>query len=469
MRILLINPPHRFADSNPFKRAGLKLPPLDLLYIAAALREGLPGAEIKVLDAPALGLDAAAIGKAAAEFKPELAGITFYTGNVSNALAAARAVKTAAPGVFVAAGGPHATLLPESCLGAADAVIAGEGELPFLALAAALRNKAPLSGVPALIFREAGRTILNSPAAVHPDLDKLSPPARDLVDLGAYRPSPAGYLRLPMTTMHTSRGCPFASAFCSKILGAAHRFQSPENTLAEIKSLISAYRVKEISFQDDVFTLNKDRVMRLCALIVKEGLDLSWSCMTRVDLVDQELLNAMRAAGCFSIAYGVDAVLPDSAWAMNKGYTPAGPGAAQAVRMTKAAGIETRAYYLLGWPGDTRGSMDRALAEIINIDADFVFFALPHPFPGTALYKKARDGGLLLLDEAGLFDAADNVEPLIRLDDFTPAELIKYLKRAYRGYYLRPGYLAGRLFSARYLRLAFRYAAAAFSFLAGPL
>lgn len=468
MRVLLINPPHGFNDSNPFKRAGLKLPPLGLLHIASALRAGLPGTEIKVLDAPALGLTAVDIGEAAAAFKPDLAGITFYTGNVSNSLAAAIAVKAAVPGVFVAAGGPHATLLPEPCLAAADAVITGEGELPFLDLALALRDSEPLSRIPSLVFREAGRVVRNPPAA-GPDLDGLPPPARDLVDLKIYRPSPAGYLRLPMTTMHTSRGCPFACAFCSKILGGEHRFQSPEKTLAEIRSLVSAYGIKEVSFQDDVFTLNRERVMKLCSLITEARLDLTWSCMTRVDLVDAELLGAMRAAGCFSIAYGVDAVLPDSVWAMNKGYKPAGPGAAEAVRLTKAAGMETRAYYLLGWPGDTRQSMDRALAEIRRIDADFVFFALPHPFPGTALYERARREGLLLLDEAGLFDAADNVEPLIRLDDFTPAELIKYLRRAYRGYYLRPGYLAGRLFSTRWLRLLFRYAAAFFRSWAGPL
>lgn len=465
MKVLLVNPPHGFADSNPFKRAGLKLPPLGLLYIASSLRAGLPGAEIKVLDAPARGLTAEDIGREAAAFKPDLAGFTFYTGNLSNAKAAVRAVKAAVPGVFTVAGGPHATLRPETCLDAADAVIAGEGELPFLELASALLKGSPLDRVPALVRLADGRLLRNSPPAVYPDPALLPPPARDLVDLGSYRPSPAGYLRLPMTTMLTSRGCPFACAFCSKILGSAHRIQPPEATLAELRALAAA-GIREVSFQDDIFTLDRTRVMRLCALISESRLDLTWSCMTRADLVDAELLAAMRAAGCFSIAFGVDAVLPEGAAAMNKGYERGAAGPAEAVRLAKAAGIETRAYYLLGWPGDTRASMDAALAEIRRIDADFVFFALPHPFPGTALMERAEREGLLLRDEASLFDAADNAEPLIRLDGFTPQELIKYLRRAYRGYYLRPGYLAGRLFSPRWLKLAARYAGASLAFLA---
>lgn len=465
MKVLLVNPPHGFADSNPFKKAGLKLPPLGLLYVASALRAGMPRAEIKVLDAPALGLTAGDIGRQAGVFKPDLAGFTFYTGNVSNSKAAVRAVKTAVPGVFAVAGGPHATLLPETCLDAADAAITGEGELPFLELARALEKRGPLGAVPSLVRRVDGEILRGAPAA-RPDPDLMPPPARDLVDLRLYRPSPAGYLRLPMTTMVTSRGCPFACAFCSKILGTEHRAQSPENTLDEIRSLTKEYGIREISFQDDIFTLDRARVIKLCSLLKGAGLDLTWSCMTRVDLVDAGLLAAMRAAGCFSIAYGVDAVLPDSAWNMNKGYRPGAPGAAAAVRLTKAAGIETRAYYLLGWPGDTRASLDRALAEIKRIDADFVFFALPHPFPGTALLERAAREGLLLKDEAALLDAADNAEPLVRLDGFTPPELIKYLMRAYRGYYLRPGYLSGRLFSPRWLRLAARYAGASLVFLA---
>ncbi len=464
MRILLVNPPHGFSAHNPFRKAGLKLPPLGLLYVAASLRAGLPGAVVEVLDAPALGLTAGDIGREAAAFRPNLAGFTFYTGNLSNSKAAARAVKAAVPGVFIAAGGPHATLRPDTCLDTADAAIAGEGELPFLELARALQAGASLDQVPSLA-RLDGKTLKRSAPAAPPNLDQLPPPARDLVDLRLYKPSPAGYLRRPVTTMVTSRGCPFNCAFCSKISGTAHRAQSPAVTLAEIRSLVSVYGIREISFQDDVFTLDRARVMALCALLKEAALDLTWSCMTRADLVDAELLAAMRGAGCFSIAYGVDAALPESAWAMNKGYKPGAPGPAEAVRLTKAAGLETRAYYLLGWPGEDRAFLDKTLAEVKRIDADFVFFAVPHPFPGTALMEKAAKEGLLLADEAALFDAADNTEPLVKPCGFTPGELIEYIRGAYKGYYLRPGYLACRLLSPRWLNLAARHAAAVLSFL----
>lgn len=447
MKVLLVNPPHAFSPENPLGGAGLSLPPLGLLSVAAYLRAGLPGAEIKVIDMPASAIKPEIFAADVAAFAPDLAGISVYTGTFTASCAAAAAVKRAAPGCFVTAGGHHATARPDQCLEKGfDAVVLGEGEKPFLELARALAAGKKPSGGPGLALAPGGG--LSRPEPIPADL--LPFPARDLVDLSAYRPALFGYRRLPAASMVTSRGCPYNCAFCSKsVFGSAYRAQSPGRVLAEIRELVDKYGVKEITFQDDTFTAMRSRVLELCALIRERKLDLTWSCMTRVDLVDPELLAAMSAAGCFSIAFGIDGASDGACGVMGKGFDTA--RAKAAVAAARAAGIETRGYYILGYPGETPETMRSGLTRAMEIDTDHVFFAFAHPFFDTELYREAKEKGLLAVSDEELLDAHDNAEPLIRVPGASREELVKFCKRAYLRYHLRPAALARRLGSRRAL------------------
>jgi radical SAM superfamily enzyme YgiQ (UPF0313 family) len=447
MKVLLVNPPHSFSPDNPLGGAGLSLPPLGLLAVAAYLRAELPGAEIRVADLPASGLSPGAFSGEVAAFAPDLAGVSVYTGAFTAAAAAASAIKRAAPGCFVAAGGHHASARPAQCLERGfDAAVVGEGELPFLALARSLAaGKKP----------EAGPGLLLGPGALPGRTDPIPPdllpyPARDLVDLSAYRPALFGYRRLPVASMVTSRGCPYSCGFCSKsVFGSAYRAQSPARVLAEMLELAGKYGIKEISFQDDTFTALRGRVMELCALLRAKKPDLTWSCMTRVDLVDPELLAAMRGAGCVSVAFGVDGASDGACGVMGKGFDTG--RARSAVAAARAAGIETRGYYIFGYPGETPETLRASLERIAEIDTDHVFFAFAHPFFDTDLYREAKERGLLAVSDEELLDAHDNAEPLIRVPGASRAELRRFCKRAYLRYHLRPAALARRLGSRRAL------------------
>lgn len=445
MKVLLVNPPHSFSPGNPLAKAGLCLPPLGLLSIAAFLREGLPGTEVKVIDWPGVKMDPETFAREAEAFRPDVAGISVYTGTFSASAAAAAAVKKACPGCFVAAGGHHATARPGQCLEKGfDAAVVGEGEKTFLELVKGLATGAPLSGI-------AGLALKPGDAPARPellDLDSLPFPARDLLALSVYRPALFGYRRLPVTSMVTSRGCPFSCGFCSKsVFGSVYRAQSPGRMLAEIKELAGKYGVREISFQDDTFTADRGRIMKFCSLLGESGLDLTWSCMTRVDLVDPELLAAMRAAGCFSVAFGIDGASDGSCGLMGKGFDLGKVKAA--VAAARAAGIETRGYYIFGYPGETLPSMRTSLDRIIEINTDHVFFAFAHPFFDTALYREAKEKGLLEISDEELLDSRDNAVPLIKVPGASRGELVNFYKRAYLRYYLRPGPLLRRLGSPR--------------------
>ena len=447
MKVLLVNPPHSLSVHNPLAGAGLSLPPLGLLYIAAYLRKELPSAEIKVLDCPAVKLSAEELEAEVSAYKPDLAGITVYTGTFTSAAAAASSIKKIRPACFVAAGGPHATERPAQCLesGAFDAVIAGEGERPFAELAAKLEKGLAPEGIGGLISKKGGAAAARYAPL---DLNAIPAPARDLVDLKIYRPAVFGYKRLPVTSMVTSRGCPFSCRFCSKsVFGSVYRAQAPERTLEEILSLIKNCGIKEISFQDDTFTLDKERVLKLCALIKERGPDLTWSCMTRVDLVDAGLLEKMKESGCVSIAFGIDGASDRACGLMNKGF--AVDRARIAVEAARKAKIETRGYYVFGYPGETPESLEEALKNIMEIGTDHVFFAFAHPFFGTELYSEAREKGLLKASDEELCDSCDNTRPLITVPGVSPAELVRFYKRAYLKYYFRPGRMFNRITSVQ--------------------
>lgn len=444
MKVLLVNPPHSFSAGNPLAGAGLSLPPLGLLSVAAYLRREFPEAKLKVLDCPGANLGLKELEREAAAFAPDLAGVSVYTGTYSASAAAAAAVKKLFPACFTAAGGPHASARPVQCLKHFEGVVVGEGEKTFCGLARRLAAGQSPAGLPGLALKPGDA--LDRPAPL--DLDALPFPARDLVDLSAYRPSLFAYRRLPAASMVTSRGCPYSCGFCSKsVFGSAYRAQSAGRVLAEMRDLAENYGVREITFQDDTFTADRGRVLRLCALLKDRGPDLTWSCMTRVDLVDPELLAAMAGAGCFSVAFGIDGASDGSCGLMGKGFDTA--RARAAVAAARAAGIETRGYYVFGYPGETAATLEASLAKIAGIDTDHVFFAFAHPFFDTPLYKEAKERGLLAVSDEELLDAHDNAEPLLKVPGMTREGLKKFYKRAYLRYYLRPASLARRFSSLR--------------------
>lgn len=444
MKVLLVNPPHAFSPENPLGGAGLCLPPLGLLSVAAYLRAAVPGLALRVLDCPASGLSVEALEREAAAFAPDLAGFSVHTGTFTASLAAAAAVKKAAPSCYTVAGGHHASVRPVQCLKGFDAAVVGEGEKTFAELAKRLAGGSPPGGLPGLV-----RSPADPPSRPEPlDIDALPFPARDLVDLSAYRPSLFAYSRLPVTSMVTSRGCPYACGFCSKsVFGSSLRAQSAGRVLAEMRYLAENRGVREITFQDDTFTADRERVLRLCALLREARLGLTWSCMTRVDLVDPELLGAMRAAGCFSVAFGVDGADDSACGLMGKGFDAA--RAAGAVRAARAAGLETRAYFILGYPGETRETMEAAPDRIRAVDADHIFIAFAHPFFDTPLYREAKARGLLAVSDEELLDAHDNSVPLVNVPGMTLEEQAAVARRAYLRHYLRPASLARRLSTPR--------------------
>ncbi|MEI7893326.1 MAG: radical SAM protein [Myxococcales bacterium] len=449
MEVLLLTPPHVAADCNPYSRTGAILPPLGLLYLAAYLLRERPDCSVRVIDAASHAMTDAEFRRRLGAYQPALVGMTVYTTSFSRSLNAARHIKELFPKTVLVAGGPHPTIRPHELLESPhfDMAVVGEGEEPLVQIVDRLANGDSYDGVPGLVYWKDGALVTSNAARSRLDPDKLPMPARDLVDMSMYRPAYGVFRRLPATNMITTRGCAFRCSFCSKsIFGSKVRYLSPERVMVEIHTLVRDYQIREICFNDDSFTMHRGRTEAICDLIRASGLDLTWTCNTRVNLVRPDLLARMRASGCTSVGYGIESGNEAVLATISKGISL--DAARDAVRWTQDAGIEARASFILGLPGETRETINQTLAFSHALNADFVIYNVAIPIPGTGVYEDAKQRGLLLCDGTELYDTMDT-HALIRLSDTAPDELLALHRSAYKAYYLRPAYVARRLRAIR--------------------
>jgi len=450
MKIILANPPWQQTEDNVYSKTSAIYPPLGLASMATVLRAE-DDFEVEVLDAWALGMGITEFTVELKKKRPIVLGLTAYTITVREVLAAVREVKRVLPEVRVVLGGPHPTVRPEECITqeGVDFVVRGEGEITFRSLVQRIGGgDENFEGIPGLTYKLDGKIRHNPGQSFVPSLDDLPWPSREGLPMDIYRPSSGVYKRLPVASVITSRGCPFHCTFCScSVFGHRVRFRSPEKVVGEIEYLIDRFGIREIYFADDCFTLERKRALQICDLLREKNFDLTWTCLTRVNLIDEELLRKMKGAGCVSIAYGIESADPEQLKKMKKNITI--EQARKAIALTKRVGIETRTSYIFGMPGEDRGSLEKTLALSLELNSDFVIFCLATPRPGTELYDEAREKGLLLADGFDLYPLTDSAHCLIRLPEVSCEELLELYRRAYRLYYFRPSYIFSRLTKIR--------------------
>ncbi|GAG26856.1 unnamed protein product, partial [marine sediment metagenome] len=217
--------------------------------------------------------------------------------------------------------------------------------------------------------------------------------------------------------------------------------------LKEIELLIEKYKIKEIIFYDDTFTLNRERIIRLCQLLIEKNLNIKWKCETRVNLIDEELLQLMKEAGCYLIGYGIESGNQRILNILKKGITI--EQVEKAVRITKKAGIETLGYFMFGIPGETEKEIKETINFAKSLNLDFAQFSIATAYPGTELYQIAKSSGKVPKDWESSFYALAGQGKILSLCELPPPTLKNYLKIAYRSFYLRPSFLFHKLIKIR--------------------
>jgi len=433
MRILLLNPPPEAGQSRDILG-----PPLGLAYLAAALQAA--GQKVEILDAFALGLPWNELEGFLDRSRPDLVGIGGMTPIISASYRAAKIAKRFAR--WLVLGGPHVSALRSKVFEEApefDFALAGEAEETFPMLCKALEaGQTPGQEIPGLLSPKSE----NPGAPIIQDLDRLPFPARRLLPNPRYRHPLFG--GEPIATVMTSRGCPFGCVFCDKsVSGRTWRPRSADNVLAELEQIVKELGLRSIIFYDDLFTLDPERAIRIAQGMLERKLNLRWKCEGRVNLVNEEALAWMKRAGCEMIAYGVETPNEQGLKFLHKGITA--EQAAAAFAKTRAAGIQTLAYFILGIPGETFADELKTIRFAREIGADYAQFALLSPFPGTPLCREAvsrgwyREGPALGPAEQG------SQRPRLLTEEWTEDRLKAIQRRAYTGFYLRPGYVLKRL------------------------
>ena len=445
-KVFLINPPWRLSKETHILRLHSISPPLGLAYMAAVLE--LNGIEVDILDAAVEDLSLAEIVQRVEQYNPTMVGITATTPLIFAATETLRAVKRHLPSVITLLGGVHITALPKETMRAhpeIDIGVLGEGELTLLDLA----RGNPLRENDGIVYRHGSRIVSTPSRAFIKDLDSIPFPARHLLpDLRKYRLAPSNYSRIPVTTMITSRGCPFSCIYCNKqVFGNSYRCTSPRKVLSEMNELISQYKMHEVKIWDDTFTLNQDRVKQICKMMCEERLDLTWSCETRVDLVNTELLAAMHKAGCWCIDYGIESGNQEILNKIGKGVTL--EQTRRAIRMTKDAGIKTRGYFMIGLPGDTPKTIAQTLEFSKTLDLDFATFFITTPFPATKLYDLAEKEGKILTKNWSEYYSLNEGKIVFVPKSLTERELKNLLTKAYNDFYFRSSYVWKTIYGIR--------------------
>jgi radical SAM superfamily enzyme YgiQ (UPF0313 family) len=359
MRLLLVHP--------YFPYLGKDLFPLGLGYLAASVKDI---AEVRVIDESVEKVTPEKLR----EFNPEFVGITSTTPSFARAKEIISLVRQALPEATIIMGGTHATFRPEEALAAgASVVVRGEGEETLKEIILG-RDWGEIKGIS---YLEEGEVVHNPERELIRNLDALPFPAWHYFPLHAYR----------IMSLVSARGCVYRCAYCSaaQFWHRRVRFRSPRNVVEEVEKLYSL-GFRRLRFMDSTFTLDKKRALEICSLIEELGYsDLSWSCETRADHLDEELLEALKSAGCNLICLGVDSGSQDVLDACRRGLRV--EQVKQAIMAAKEKGIKVRAYITFGFPGETVQGVHATVKLLEETKPEQILLSLATAYPGTELEK----------------------------------------------------------------------------------
>ncbi|MDR0318872.1 MAG: B12-binding domain-containing radical SAM protein [Nitrososphaerota archaeon] len=446
MHICLINPP-RIQPKAWGKPSVYQ--PMDIAYVAAVLEKKH---EVLVIDVPnegwelleeieggkyRQGLPNTEIVARIQKFRPTLVVISVpYSGWSTAAFAIAETIKTANKNLKIALIGLHPSSCPNECLRQAtvDFVVIGEQEITTLELADVLEKNdfQALKNVKGLGFLENNELVTTETRPFIEDLDSLPFPARHLLPMkeffeAAKKIPISGNLKKPSIRMLTTRGCPYGCVFCSNhiVMGRKWRARSAENVVAEIEQIVKTYGIRQIDFLDDNIAFNRERLVKICNMLIEKRLKIDWCTPNgvRADALDSELLTLMRKAGCQKILVapesGVQRIVDD---VLKKKQSL--QRVEEAINAAHNVGIKVGCFFILGMIGETKEDMKQTIQfayKLRGLGAEYFYFSYATPLYGTELYRQAKEGSYLTSDFSD--DALSAVQPLIETPEFTADDL----------------------------------------------
>jgi radical SAM superfamily enzyme YgiQ (UPF0313 family) len=441
MKTILLNPPkfhNKTLSIDPIltRCAGIPAkapylwPPIGLAYLTGFLRENY---DVNMLDAQAENLDMERLVKKCQGYDLIVLNTGTPTIERDKTICKVLKEKTNAKITLI---GNHATYFSRDLIknDTIDFVVKGEPEKPLFNLIDSLSNSRNLKSVKGLVWKNMGKIISNRDETCINDLNRLPFAARDLLPNNKYYDILTK--KKPFTFMITSRGCPYDCTFCSAktFNGTKYRYRDAGDVIEEVREVVEM-GFKDLYFFDDTFTIHKQRVLDICHGI--KPMDISWRCLTRVDTVDREMLKTMKRSGCYQIQFGVESGSQKILDKMKKNMTV--KQVKKAFKWCDELGIETVGFFIFGYPGETRETINKTLSLVKEIKPDFVTFNLFTPLPGSEIFERIK-----IKHEWDKYDLSS-----ASFCDFSTEELLRVVRHAYKAYYMSLQYPVNRLLKTR--------------------
>lgn len=453
MKILFLNPPFLKKFSRPQRspavtKSGTLYFPMWLAYAAGAVMDR--GYEVDFIDAPADGLTVEDVVKRAKAFNPGLIVMDTSTPSINNDVSVGGRLKDECPSAFVLLVGTHVSALPAETLKLdkrIDAVARYEYEQTVAEVAGALEKKGDFRIVPGISYLKDG-SLVNTPKRPYlDDLDTLpfvSKVYRRFLRIENYFNPNALF---PMVTITTSRGCPFPCTFCvypQTLMGRGYRLRSVENVVEEMEYIVKNFpQAKAVFFEDDTLTVDKKRCRALSELIIKKGIKISWTANSRIG-IDYDTMRLMREAGCRSLCVGFESGSQTILDNMKKKTRVA--DMKEFMDNARRAGMLIHGCFMAGLPGETRQTLKQTLDLAKGLNPDTVQFYPVMVYPGTEAYDWYRQRGLIRSSDFSEWITPEGLHnTVIRTEELSAEDLVRFCDDARREFYLRPGYILYKL------------------------
>ncbi len=434
--------------------------PISLATIAALLKKNK--FEVKVIDCIVAKINKVGLKKIISDFKPSLVVINAITASIKSDLGVASLTKKISRDIKTAAFGIHVSALPKDSFilePKLDYLIRGEPEITTLELAKTLLTNKKIDKVLGLSYKAGKKVVNNSDRPMIHNLNLLPPPAWELIDVTKYK---MPFSAKPFLLVGIGRGCPYNCQFCADkaYYGQVLRLPSVRKVISEIERDIKEFGVDEFLFWTESFMINPKFAESVCREIIKRKLKIRFVVNGRVDQVNPKLLQLLKKAGCWMIGFGIESGDNHILELMQKGITT--EQIKKAVIMAKKAGLEVTGHLIVGYPGETKATIEETIQMAIKLDLDFAQFYTSVPFPGSQLYLLAKKKNYIVNKNWTYFEQNFSV---MNLPGLKAKEVETLRAEAYRRFYLRPKMIFKTLIRIRSLPEAFYFAKMARDFL----
>jgi radical SAM superfamily enzyme YgiQ (UPF0313 family) len=442
MKVLLINP-LTLEDSM------VNITPnLGLGYIAASLRNN--GFEVEIWDGVKKNMTKVKLEERLKKLDYDVAGYQVYTRSVGEVEEGLEKVKSLNPKLITIIGGPHPSGDPEGSISylKADFVFRGEAEIGLVQLLKKLSGQEDhrLEDINNLIWKRNGKIVCN-PLQPIEDLDKVGIPAWDMIDPNEYPYAPIGAFskKFPLTSISTTRGCPYQCTFCANntIMGRKVRARSTEIVLREMELLHDKYGVREFQIIDDNFTSKKTLTLGVCKGIVERGWDISLSFPNgvRLSTLDEDILKLLEKAGCYSLGLGIESGSPKTLKDMKKAQS-VDEIRGKVKLIDKVTKIRTTGFFIIGYPTEEREDILQTIRLSKELPINRAQFTICLPVPGSEMTEQLiKDGKMAKVDFSDI-----TFQNIVHVPEkMTLKELRKLRMKAYMEFYLRLRVIVGLL------------------------